>query len=163
MTGGWFYPLWLQNLLGGGTVTPTPDIGVHINSGHFQSDATTTIATQASLDPITLAGDFHAHGSADLTVDSVEFANPVNCMVSYVDGPLLPATFDAGTLMDFSLRITPADFGPYSFDAIFTSDDPDQPVLTITFEGVAVDQDTVPTQADIGWTATNRRLEWTSV
>ena len=157
MIGGWLTSVLNLLGMGGGGTVATPDIGLHIGASHFQVDGTYTIDAQVGLSLIDIDADWHAHGTADLTVSDTTIANETNCSVMFTAFPLLPMTVSAGTVVDFTMRITPTAYGAFSFDLVITSDDPDQPTLTVGFAGFAYDS-----QIDIGWTAPNRLLEWTA-
>ena len=133
-------------------------IGLHLDGEHYQSDGTHTLAAQVGLAMAEMSGDVHNHGPDALNVASVTFTNHVNCTAEITTGePGLIGEYAADEEMQFIFEVTPTTYGAYSFDVVVTSD-ASTPVLTVTFEGWAVDQNA----SGIDWTAPNRRLEWTA-
>ena len=132
MVGGWLAPI--LNLLGmgaGGTI-PTPDLTVLVEGDEV---ASYSIPTSSSLATKSVAVTERNDGTADLTIASAAADNESNCSVSIVG--TATGTLAESDSQDFTLNVTPAGYGDYSFDLVITSDDPDEGTVTVSFVGTA--------------------------
>ena len=155
MIGGWLTSIFNLLGMGGGGTVATPQLHIHHFDYDIDSDGDYQVPAAVGLGNVSAMGSAHNHGDADLTISSITPQNESNCSVELSSAPSLfePIAPDASEM--FSLTITPTAYGPWSFDLVFASDDPDSP-MTVTFEGRAIP---LPDDSRI-WRAPARRTIW---
>jgi hypothetical protein len=133
------------------------DLHNHLFDYDIDSDGDYQVPAAVGVGNVSAMGSAHNHGDSDLTIATITVANESNCDVELSSAASLfePIAPDASEI--FSLTITPAAYGPWSFDLVFASNDPDSP-MTVTFEGKALG----PAEDDEVWRAPNRRRDWTA-
>lgn len=134
------------------------DIHLHLFDYDIDADGDYQVPARVGTAAFNAMGSPHNHGDAVLTVASIVFANEVNCTAEIIGGPPPgpTGTYDPDEAREFVIQVTPIGYGPWSFQQVITSDDPDTPVLTATFEGYSVP---LPDDSRI-WRAQPRRTVW---